>query len=164
MADQDAVVAKGHVGDLRPLGPESPHLQVVVQGDDGFLKVLGVQLDVVIEDLRRAGLAGLACGEPGLLAWKILYSYADVFVTYSDSVAIKGMRILANPLAGDGKVVSGESGAVTTGLLACLVGDARYRKIAEALKITQESKILLVSTEGDTDPDMYQKIVSGNAD
>jgi len=109
-------------------------------------------------------MAGLACGEPGLLAWKILYSYADVFVTCSDSVAIKGMRILANPLAGDGKVVSGESGAVTTGLLACLVGDARYRKIGEELKITQESKILLVSTEGDTDPDMYQKIVSGNAD
>ena len=109
-------------------------------------------------------MAGLACGEPGLLGWKILYSYADVFVTCSDSVAIKGMRILANPLAGDDKVVSGESGAVTTGLLACLVGDARYRKIAEALKITQESKILLISTEGDTDPDMYQKIVSGNAD
>jgi len=109
-------------------------------------------------------MAGLACGEPGMLAWKILHSCADVFVTCSDSVAIKGMRILANPLAGDDKVVSGESGAVTTGLLGCLVGDARYREIAEALKITQESKVLLISTEGDTDPDMYQKIVSGSAD
>ena len=108
-------------------------------------------------------MAGLACGQPGLLGWKILHSYADVFVTCSDSVAIKGMRILANPLAGDDKVVSGESGAVTTGLLGCLVGDARYREIAEALKITQESKVLLISTEGDTDPDMYQKIVWGNA-
>jgi diaminopropionate ammonia-lyase len=108
-------------------------------------------------------MAGLACGEPGLLAWRILHSCADVFVTCSDSVAIKGMRILANPLVGDDKVVSGESGAVTTGLLACLVGDARYRETAQAFKITQESKILLISTEGDTDPDMYQKIVSGNA-
>jgi diaminopropionate ammonia-lyase len=107
-------------------------------------------------------MAGLACGEPGLLAWKILRSYADVFVTCSDSVTIEGMRILANPLADDQKVVSGESGAVTTGLVACLVGDARYREITESLKITRESKILLISTEGDTDPDMYQRIVSGN--
>jgi diaminopropionate ammonia-lyase len=107
-------------------------------------------------------MAGLACGEPGLLAWNILRSYADVFVACSDSVAIKGMRILANPLADDDKVVSGESGAVTTGLVACLVGDARYREIAESLKITRESKILLISTEGDTDPDMYQRIVSGD--
>jgi diaminopropionate ammonia-lyase len=108
-------------------------------------------------------MAGLACGEPGLLAWRVLRSWADVFVTCSDSVAAEGMRILANPLAGDDKVVSGESGAVTTGLLACLIRDARYREVAEALRITQESKILLISTEGDTDPDMYQRIVRGNA-
>jgi len=148
-------------------GPNRP-ISVVVEPERAscFYESMSINdgnLHKISGDLNTI-MAGLACGEPGLLAWKILYSYADVFVTCSDSVAIKGMRILANPLAGDGKVVSGESGAVTTGLLACLVGDARYRETAEALKITQESKILLVSTEGDTDPDMYQKIVSGNAD
>jgi len=93
------------------------------------------------------------------LAWDILGRYADMFVACKDSVAVKGMRILAHPLPGDEKIVSGESGAVTTGLIATILARPLDRPTSEAFRIEASSKILLLSTEGDTDPDMYRKIV-----
>ena len=106
-------------------------------------------------------MAGLACGEPSTLAWKILRDYADVFVACPDYVAMRGMRILGNPLHGDDRVISGESGAVTLGLLAVVLGQPSCRQIAEALRLDETSKVLLLSTEGDTDPHIYRKIVWG---
>jgi diaminopropionate ammonia-lyase len=106
-------------------------------------------------------MAGLACGEPSTLAWKILRDYADVFVACPDYVAMRGMRILGNPLQGDDRVISGESGAVTLGLLTLVLGQESCRHIAGALRLNETSKVLLLSTEGDTDPDMYRKIVWG---
>jgi len=106
-------------------------------------------------------MAGLACGEPSTLAWKILRDYADVFVACPDHIAMRGMRILGNPLQGDDRVISGESGAVTLGLLTTVLAHASCRKIADALQLNESSKVLLLSTEGDTDPLMYRKIVWG---
>jgi diaminopropionate ammonia-lyase len=106
-------------------------------------------------------MAGLACGEPSTLAWGILRDYADVFVACPDYIAMRGMRILGNPLQGDDRVISGESGAVTLGLLTTVLAQASCRKIAKALRLDETSKVLLLSTEGDTDPSMYRKIVWG---
>ena len=107
-------------------------------------------------------MAGLACGEPSTLAWGILRDYADVFVACPDYIAMSGMRILGNPLQGDDRVVSGESGAVTLGLLTTVLAQASCRNIAQALRLDETSKILLLSTEGDTDPSMYRTIVWGS--
>jgi len=106
-------------------------------------------------------MAGLAAGKPSTLAWKILRDYADVFVACPDYVAMRGMRVLGNPLQGDDRVISGESGAVTLGLLVFALGQASCRQVAETLRVDKTSKILLLSTEGDTDPHMYRKIVWG---
>ena len=107
-------------------------------------------------------MAGLACGEPNIVAWRILRSCADGFIACDDSVALSGMRILGNPLPGDEKIVSGESGAVTAGLLAEMLGSSTYSGIKDALELNQASRVLLISTEGDTDPDMYQRAISKN--
>jgi diaminopropionate ammonia-lyase len=107
-------------------------------------------------------MAGLACGEPNVLAWRILQSCADGFIACDDSVALSGMRILGNPLPGDEKVVSGESGAVTAGLLAEILGSSTYGGIKDALELNQASRVFLISTEGDTDPDMYKRALSKN--
>ena len=106
-------------------------------------------------------MAGLACGEPSTLAWGILRDYTDVFVACPDSVAMRGMRILGNPLRDDNRVISGESGAVTLGLLTTACTQAACQKIAKALLLNETSKVLLLSTEGDTDPFMYRKVVWG---
>ena len=106
-------------------------------------------------------MAGLACGEPNPLAWEILRDYADLFVACSDDVSRRGMRVLGNPLEGDGRVVSGESGAVTLGLVYEILTRPELNPLKQAARLTSESRILLFSTEGDTDPDIYREMVWG---
>ncbi|UTR10076.1 diaminopropionate ammonia-lyase [Evansella sp. LMS18] len=104
-------------------------------------------------------MAGLACGEPSTSSWEILKDYADAFVSCPDDVAARGMRILANPLGSDPRIISGESGAVGLGLVSLLAENPVLKAMKETLKLNQDSKVLVISTEGDTDPNHYRKIV-----
>jgi diaminopropionate ammonia-lyase len=108
-------------------------------------------------------MAGLACGTPSTIAWHILRDYADAFVVCSDEVAETGMRVLAKPRPGDPALVSGESGAVTAGLLVSLLSPASQATFADAIEglmLDIDSRVLLISTEGDTDPASYDRIVT----
>lgn len=118
---------------------------------DGNPRVVGGDMATV--------MAGLACGEPNLIGWNILRDYSSMFVSCPDWVAAKGMRVLANPLLGDPKVISGESGAVTAGLLSSILLDEGFKEAREALQLDETSQILIFNTEGNTDPFKYRSIV-----
>ncbi|MFA5299774.1 MAG: diaminopropionate ammonia-lyase [Lutibacter sp.] len=105
-------------------------------------------------------MAGLAFQTPSKLAWEIMRDHADYFIKCEDSITIDGMKILGRRQFGDDRIISGESGAVTLGLIFNLLSDSSNNKFAEQLHLNSESKIFLISTEGDTDPEMYQKILS----
>jgi len=104
-------------------------------------------------------MAGLACGEPSRLGLRILKSRATAFIKCSDHVARQGMKIFGNPLPGDGTIISGESGAVTLGLVYELLSNKRFKHLKDKLDITRDAKILLFSTEGATDLEAYYEIV-----
>ena len=104
-------------------------------------------------------MAGLACGEGNTISWEILKNYAQFFISAPDWVAARGMRVLGVPLKGDNKVISGESGAVTAGLLFTLLRDDEYKDFREALGINADSVVLLFSTEGNTDPEKFRDVV-----
>lgn len=104
-------------------------------------------------------MAGLACGEPNRIGWEVLRDCSDMFFSCPDEVAAKGMRLLGNPLGTDNRVISGESGAVTAGLLALLLEREDLLDIKNSLGLNEDSHILLISTEGDTDPAKYRSIV-----
>ena len=108
-------------------------------------------------------MAGLACGEPNILSWDILRNHADAFLACPDWVSARGMRMLAAPLKGDPAVVSGESGAVGMGVIDALMTDPAYGELKAALGLGADSRVLLFSTEGDTDPENYRRIVWGGA-
>ena len=55
-------------------------------------------------------------------------------------------------------MISGESGSVTLGLVHALMTNPDYQELKEALKLNENSEVLLVSSEGDTDPDRYREI------
>lgn len=93
------------------------------------------------------------------MAWEILKDSGDYFLALPDPVAATGMRMLSHPLGNDPPITSGESGAVTAGLLAYLFRHPDYQRLRDQLHLGKDSKILLISTEGNTDPDMYRKIV-----
>ena len=95
-------------------------------------------------------MAGLACGKPSIVAWDILRDYSDYFISCSDKISENGMRMLANPLLGDSKIVSGESGAVGLGLLIEILKDDLYNDVKESLGLSEDSLVLIFSTEGDT--------------
>jgi diaminopropionate ammonia-lyase len=103
-------------------------------------------------------MAGLACGDPSPLAWNILRDYADVFVTCKDLVAAHGMRVYGAPVGDDPRVISGESGAVTLGVLLALQ-EAQNEALRQLLGLNKDACVLLINTEGDTDPEDYLKIV-----
>jgi diaminopropionate ammonia-lyase len=104
-------------------------------------------------------MAGLACGEPNTISWKILRDYAHGYISCPDWVAANGMRILAAPVRGDHPVVSGESGAVTAGILEFIMGHSEGETIRKSMKLDETSTVLLISTEGDTSPKTYREIV-----
>jgi len=104
-------------------------------------------------------MAGLACGEPSYIGWEVLKSTTSAFLICSDDVARRGMKVLGNPLNGDQRLVSGESGSVTLGALFEILSNKYFYKIKESLNLSTDSRVLLFSTEGDTDPDVYREIV-----
>jgi len=115
---------------------------------------------IVDGDLQTI-MAGLACGEPNIVCWEILRDNVAAFCSCPDWVAAKGMRMLAAPVKGDPAVCSGESGAVGMGLIDAIMRDPDYAELKAALELNENSKVLLFSTEGDTDPDKYKSIVWG---
>ncbi len=104
-------------------------------------------------------MAGLACGEPCTIGWEILRDHADHYVSCPEYVAAKGMRVLGNPLAGDPRVISGESGAVTLGFVAELMQNPSLDWLREQIGLNGDSRVLCISTEGDTDRENYRRIV-----
>lgn len=105
-------------------------------------------------------MAGLACGEVSPVAWEILREGADHFSTVGDRFALDAMKLLARPEGGDPPVVSGETGAVGLGLLLAASADAR---IWQSLGLGPDARVLLIGSEGDTDPAIYREIVGLDA-
>jgi diaminopropionate ammonia-lyase len=101
-------------------------------------------------------MAGLAAGEVSLLAWEILNLGANAFVTIPDEAAISAMRALAEGVGGDPPIVGGEAGV---GGLAGLLAAASEPRTAQALSLGALSRVLVVGSEGDTDPELYERLV-----
>lgn len=118
---------------------------------DGRLHCVGGPLDTI--------MAGLACGEPCSIAWELLDSCCDCYVSMSDDCAARGMRILANPLPGDSRVVSGESGAAGFACAADILRQPSLAGLRGELGLDENAVILCFSTEGATDKENYRRIV-----
>ncbi|MDO5362773.1 MAG: diaminopropionate ammonia-lyase [Eubacteriales bacterium] len=104
-------------------------------------------------------MAGLACGEGNTIGWDILKNHVTVFASCPDWMSAKATRIYANPLDDDPHIVSGESGSVPLGFAFTALHDTDAKDLKEALKLDENSTILVISTEGDTDPVRYREIV-----
>jgi len=102
-------------------------------------------------------MAGLAAGEVSLLAWEILWAGCDGFATVTDDTARVLMRVLADGCAGDPPLVAGESA------VAGLAAGIAVRK-GDALGLDGDSRLLVIGSEGATDPALYHEIVGRSAE
>ena len=103
-------------------------------------------------------MAGLACGEPSLLAWQELGRAAFAFMAVPDESAVACMKALA---ARRPPVVAGES--AVAGMAGLLLA-AREPFARAALGLDEASRVLLFGTEGATDPEVYERLVGRPAD
>jgi len=126
-------------------------LYQTAKADDGELHIVTGDMDTI--------MAGLACGEPCTIGWDVLKGYADAFIRCPEYMAADGMRLLAAPVKGDTAVVAGESGAAAFGAMANILLDEELAEYKKMLKIDENSRILCISTEGDTDKENYQNVV-----
>ena len=145
------------------LFPDNPPKVIVVEADVAACLYKGAKAGdgsiYFVDGDMQTIMAGLACGEPNTISWDILKNHSDTFISAPDWMAAKGMRMLAAPIKGDPQVTSGESGAAPFGVLACIMQMDEYKELREHLELNENSKILLFSTEGDTDPERYQSII-----
>jgi len=143
--------------------PQNPPTVVVIEADAAAClykgAVAGDGEERIVEGDMETIMAGLACGEPNTISWDLLKNHVSVFVAAPDWVAAKAMRMLSAPCKGDPQVVSGESGAAPFGVLVEIMTNPKLAELKEVLKLDKTSKVLLFSTEGDTDPDRYKEIV-----
>ncbi|MDO9502093.1 diaminopropionate ammonia-lyase [Falsiroseomonas sp.] len=98
-------------------------------------------------------MAGLACGEPSLLAWQELERSAFAFMTVSDDSAVDCMRLLARRSP---KIIAGESAVAGLAALLLAVREPMTRML---LGLGPDSRVLLFGTEGATDPDLYARLI-----
>ena len=156
-------LASSMVGYFSNLFPTNPPKFIIMEADaaaclykgaeaaDGKPRIVGGDLTTI--------MAGLACGEPNTIGWDILRNHADAFLACPDWVSAKGMRMLAAPVKGDPAVTSGESGAVGMGVISTVMTDPAYAELRDKLELGPDSKVLMFSTEGDTDPVRYREVV-----
>lgn len=108
---------------------------------------------------QRSIMAGLNCGTPSLLAWPILRAGLAGCLALDDAYAEEAMRRLAAGAGGDPRIVSGESGAAGLAGLLAFGSEPGLRAARAELGLDRRARVLLVNTEGATDPLSYQRIV-----
>lgn len=111
---------------------------------------------IAIAHSKPTVMAMLECYEPSLVAWRVLSRIGDAFMTVDEADAVSVMNRLARPSGDDPAIVSGESGGAG---LAGLIRAAGDKKLRAALGLDAGSRVLIVNSEGATDPGRYADLV-----
>ncbi|RWX61201.1 diaminopropionate ammonia-lyase [Mesorhizobium sp. M4B.F.Ca.ET.089.01.1.1] len=111
---------------------------------------------IAIAHSKPTVMAMLECYEPSLVAWRVLSRIGDAFMTVDEADAVSVMNRLARPSGDDPAIVSGESGGAG---LAGLIRAAGDKKLRAALGLDADSRVLIVNSEGATDPGRYADLV-----
>lgn len=101
-------------------------------------------------------MAGLSCGEVSPLAWEVLARGASDFLTISDDAVAQAMRMMAEGAAGGGRIEAGECSA--SGVIA-LIAVCAAPPLRARLGLDETSRVLLLGSEGATDPDIYRSLI-----
>ena len=109
-------------------------------------------------DIKKESLmGGMSCGEVSLVPWEILKNSVKFCISLPDDEIAKTMKLLGNSSFSEEKVIAGENSA--PGVIS-LIASCIDNKIKEKLKLNSKSNILIIGCEGDTDKEMYQKLIN----
>ena len=109
-------------------------------------------------DIKRESLmGGMSCGEVSLVPWEILKNSVKYCISLPDDNIAKTMRLLGNSTFSEEKIVAGENSA--PGVIS-LIASCEDEKIKEKIGLSENSNVMLIGCEGDTDQKMYQKLIN----
>lgn len=146
-------MAAAVIGHFAALARDMPKFVVLEPNNAacGLASAKAGKLTEVTGDLETM-IAGLACGVPSSIAWPILDEHADVFVSLDDKLAGNGMRLLK-----EHSIEAGECGGAAAGFLEYVMksGCHKAEALRQILALGPSSTILVINTEGATDPENY---------
>lgn len=128
-------------------------VSVEPDGADAILASLREKRPVEVPGPHTSIMAGLNCGAPSQIVWDELWTGIDLAVAIPDDAAREAMRVLA-----DAGIVAGETGAAGLGGILALAEMDDWQATRKSLKLSPRSHILLLITEGATDPAAWEEI------
>ena len=131
---------------------------IVVEPDSAACVMKSIESGKIekVQIVRESLMGGMSCGEPSLVPWKILKKSVNNCISLPDDDIGKAMKLFANASFGDDKIIAGENAAPgVISLIAC----CNDEKIRNSINLDSNSSVLLIGCEGDTDQEMYQKLL-----
>jgi hypothetical protein len=102
-------------------------------------------------------MGGMSCGEVSLVPWEILKNSVKYCISLPDDDIAKTMKFLGNASFGNEKIIAGENSV--PGVIS-LITSCEDEKIKKTMELNKDSNVLLIGCEGDTDQEMYRKLIS----
>ena len=134
-------------------------ITVVVEPDSAACVLESIRTGKIekIDIIRESLMGGMSCGEVSLVPWEILKNSVKYCISLPDDDIAKTMKLLGNANFSDEKIIAGENS--TPGVIS-LISSCENEKIKEKMQLNTNSNVLLIGCEGDTDKEMYQKLVN----
>ncbi|MDC0163448.1 diaminopropionate ammonia-lyase [Candidatus Pelagibacter sp.] len=131
---------------------------IVVEPDSAACVMESIKTGKIekINVVRESLMGGMSCGEPSLVPWEILKKSVNYCISLPDEDIARTMKLLGNGNFSDEKIIAGENSA--PGVIS-LIASCNDEKIKNKIDLNSNSNILLIGCEGDTDQEMYQKLL-----
>ncbi len=132
---------------------------IVVEPDSAACVLESIKSGTIEKiDIKRESLmGGMSCGEVSLVPWEILKNSVKYCISLPDDDIAKTMKLLGNGSFSNEKIIAGENSA--PGVIS-LISSCENEQIKNKLQLDKKSNVLLIGCEGDTDQEMYRKLVN----
>ena len=134
-------------------------ITVIVEPDSAACVMESIRTGKIekINIKRESLMGGMSCGEVSLVPWEILKDSAKFCLSLPDDDIAKTMKLLGNASFSEEKIIAGENSV--PGVIG-LISSCENETVKEKIQLNKDSNVLLIGCEGDTDQEMYQKLIS----
>ncbi|MGE3886926.1 MAG: diaminopropionate ammonia-lyase [Vicinamibacterales bacterium] len=168
----DAIFVPGGVGGLLAAVaswsafhfPRPPHIVAVEPSSCACLQVSArAGTPSTVAGPFTTMMGGLRCGEVSPLAFEGALPIVDGYVAVDDAWAERAMRLLSRPADEDPAIEAGPSGAAALAGLLATREDPAARELALYLDLGSWSTVVVIVSEGMTDPPLWQRVMAATA-
>ena len=132
---------------------------IIVEPDSAACVMASIKAERIkkINIEKESLMGGMSCGEVSLVPWEILKNSIKYCVSLPDDNIGHAMKFLGNGNFSENKIIAGEN--AVPGVIS-LVASCKNDKAKKDLSLDENSNVLLIGCEGDTDEVMYNKLIN----